>query len=116
MPETLHESYDRDERRLVATASQELWTDALVDLMVDVAAPILEGAQWRGVPKDAPPRWSERSTAMLALAAMAIRATRTCALTVRAGYVAEAQADLRRLYKVAGHGRHVAADASGQYA
>jgi hypothetical protein len=116
MAETLHERYDRDERRLVATASGELWTDALVDLIVDVASPILEGASWRGVPEDAPPRWSERSTAMLSLAAMALRGIRTVALTVRAGYAAEAQADLRRLHEAAGHARHVAMDASGQYA
>ena len=116
MPETLHERYDRDEQRLVATASDELWTDALVDLVVDVAAPILDGASWRGVPEDAPPRWSERRTAALSLAAIALRATRTVALTVRAGYGAEAQADLRRLQEAAGHARKVAADLSGQYA
>lgn len=108
MPETLHEQYNRDERRLVATAADELWTDALVDLIVDVAWPILEGASWRGVPEDAPPRWSERSTAMLSLAAIALRATRTAALTVRAGYAAEAQSHLRRLHEAAGHAGQVA--------
>lgn len=110
MPEALHERYDRDEQRLVATASQELWTDALLDVIVDIAAPILESASWRGVPKHAAPLWSERSTAMLSLAAMGLRATRTCALTVRAGYAAEAQADLRRLHEAAGHARLVALD------
>lgn len=43
----MHERYDRDERRLVATAAQDLWTDPLLDLTVDAAAPILDRAQWR---------------------------------------------------------------------
>ncbi len=53
---------------------------------------------------------------MLALAAMALRATRTVALTVRAGYSAEALGGLRRLLEAAGHAQRVAEDASGQYA
>lgn len=47
---------------------------------------------------------------------MALRAARTTALTVRAGYAAEALADLRRLIEIAGHAQRVAEDASGQYA
>jgi hypothetical protein len=81
-----------------------------------VAAPILQGASWDKVPDSAPPRWSERSTAMLALASMALRGTRAVALTVRAGYYAEALSDVRRLNEAAGHARQVALDASGQYA
>lgn len=111
-----HERYDADERRLVASAPEDLWTDQFVDQLVDAAMPILDGANWRGVPDDAPPRWAERSTAILALAAIALRATRVTALTVRAGYGAEARPDLRRLREAAGHARGVAADQSGQYA
>lgn len=116
MPDSLHERYDLDERQLVATASGELWSDALLDAVVDAAAPLLDGASWREVPDGAPSRWSQRSTAMLALAAMALRATRTVALTVRAGYAAEALGGLRRLFEAAGHAQRVAEDASGQYA
>jgi|SRR5215218_999660 len=111
-----HERYDVDERRLVANASEALWTDGLIDIVIDSAMPILDGAQWNGVPEGAPPRWSERSTAILALAAMALRNTRTAALTVRAGYGPEARADLRRLREAAGHANEVASDESGQYA
>jgi len=116
MPESLHERYDRDEQRLVATASTELWSDAMLDAVVDAAAHLLGAASWREVPEEAPPRWAQRSTAGLALAAMALRATRTVALTVRAGYAAEAVGGLRRLFEAAGHAQRVAEDASGEYA
>ncbi len=116
MAPTLHERYDLDERRMVVAAADELWTDHLIDLLVDVASPILEAASWHGVPENAPSRWSERSTATLSLAAMAIRSVRAIALTVRAGYAAEAQPHLRRLHEIAGHARQVALDPSGQYA
>lgn len=113
----MHERYDADERRLLDTAASELWTDALLDAMVDVAPRIYEGASWRGgTPANAPPRWAERSTAALALAAMALRTTRTLAMTVRSGYASEALADLRRLIEAAGHAQRVAEDTSGQYA
>ena len=92
---------------------RKLWTSPLLDLAVDAAAPILDAASWRGVPDDSPPRWSERSTAILALGAIALRGTRTVALTVRAGYSAEALSDLRRLNEAAGHAREVALDVSG---
>jgi len=116
MPESMHQRYDRDERRMVATASEELWTDGLVDALVDEAAPILEGAEWYGAPEEAPPRWSARSTAILSLAALALRASRAVALVVRAGYAPEAHAPYRRLQEAAGHASKVAFDASGQYA
>jgi hypothetical protein len=58
----------------------------------------------------------ERYTAAGALTAMALRASRTTALTVRAGYAAEALADIRRLIEIAGHAERVADDLSGQYA
>ncbi len=41
MTDSLHMRYDRDERQLVTTAAEELWTDELLDAVVDVAAPIL---------------------------------------------------------------------------
>jgi hypothetical protein len=113
---SLHDRYDNDERRLVATAAAELWTDALINDVVDAAAEILEGASWHETPKASPPRWRERSTAILALGAMALRSTRTAALTIRAGYGPEALADLRRLIEAAGHAQCVLDDTSGQYA
>ncbi len=116
MAEPMHQRYDKSERRLIASAAEELWTDALLDGIVDAAADVLDGASWRGTPDGAPPRWVERHAATLALGAMALRAARTTALTIRAGYGAEALADLRRLIEMAGHAQAVANDASGQYA
>lgn len=116
MPESMHERYDRDERRLVATAAEELWTDDLLDAITDVAAPILQASTWDGLPDDAPIRTSERYTASGALVAMALRASRIAALAIRAGYAAEALASIRRLIEAAGHAQRVADDHSGQYA
>ena len=117
MPESMHERYDADERRLLDSAASELWTDALLNAIVDVAPRIYEGASWAGgSPVDAPPRWAERSTAVLALASMALRTIRTLAMTVRSGYAPEALGDLRRLIEAAGHAQRVAEDTSGQYA
>ncbi len=116
MSTALHERYDGDEQRLIESAADELWTNELIDLVVDSASPILNGAQWDGVPSDAPQRWAERSTAILALAAMALRSTRAAALMVRAGYGPEAWPYVRRLREAAGHAQRVAADESGQYA
>lgn len=116
MLRTDHERYDRDERRLLETASDELWSDCLVDGVVDVAAEVLEGASWSGVSESAAPRTAERLTATLALGAMGVRTTRTAALTIRAGYAPEALADVRVLMETAGHARRVLDDASGQYA
>jgi hypothetical protein len=112
----LHQRYDRDERQLLDTAATEIPTSPLLDEVIDVAAPILAASAWDGLPTDAPPRTSERYTAAGALAAMALRAARTTALTVRAGYTGEALADLRRLVEIAGHAQRVAEDQSGQYA
>ena len=113
----MHERYDADERRLLDSAASELWTDALLNAIVDVAPRIYEGASWAGgSPVDAPPRWAERSTAVLALASMALRTIRTLAMTVRSGYAPEALGDLRRLIEAAGHAQRVAEDTSGQYA
>jgi hypothetical protein len=116
MGESMHERYDRDERRLVETAGRELWTSELHDTVVDVAAPILDASAWNGLPADAPPRTSERYTAVAALAAMGLRIGRTVALTVRAGYAVEALGDVRRLFETAGHAQGVADDPSGVYA
>jgi hypothetical protein len=85
VPESMHERYDRDERRLVTTAADELWTNDLLDAIVDVASPILAASAWDGLPDDAAPRTSERYTAASALTAMALRASRTTALVIRAG-------------------------------
>lgn len=112
----MHAVYDRDERQLLDTAADELWTDHLLDAMVDVSAPILEASAWDGLPDDAPPRTAERLTAAAALASMALRTTRVTAMTVRAGYAAEALGSLRRLFEITGHARRVVDDASGQYA
>jgi len=116
MPESMHERYDRDERRLIDTAATEIWSDDLLDTVIDVASPIMAASAWNGLPADAPPHTAERFTAAGALTAMGLRAARTTALTVRAGYAAEALADLRRLIEIAGHVQRVAEDASGQYA
>jgi len=116
MAESLHERYDRDERRLLDTAGTEIPTDDLLDAVIDVASPIIAASAWESLPDDAPPRTTERYTAAGALTAMALRTARTTALTVRAGYVAEALADVRRLFEIAGHAQSVAEDASGQYA
>lgn len=116
MEESMHERYDRDERDLVATAAEMIWSDELLDAVVDIAAPILAASEWFGVPTGAPPRWVERATAAGALTAIALRAARTTALTVRAGYAAESLAGLRRLQEAGGHAQRVAQDASGQYA
>jgi hypothetical protein len=54
---------------------------------------------------------------MLALVAMALRASRSVAITVRSGYGAEAFGGLiRRVHEASGHAAKVAADATGQYA
>ena len=116
MAESLHERYDRDERRLLDTAATELPTDNLLDAVIDVASPVIGASAWDDLPADAPPRTTERYTAAGALTAMALRAARTTALTVRAGYAAEALADVRRLFEIAGHAQRVAEDPSGQYA
>jgi hypothetical protein len=116
MAESLHERYDRDERHLLDVAAMEIPTDDLLDAVVDVAAPIIAASAWDSVPPDAPPRTTERYTAAGALTAMALRATRTTALTVRAGYAPEALGDVRRLFEIAGHAQRVADDDSGQYA
>lgn len=116
MAESLHERYDRDERRLLDAAAREIPTDNLLDEVIDVASPVIAASAWDGLPDDAPPRTSERWTAASALTAMALRAARTTALTVRAGYAAEALADVRRLFEIAGHAQHVAEDKSGEYA
>jgi hypothetical protein len=116
MSMVLHERYDGDEQRLIESSADELWTNELIDLVVDSASPILNGAQWDGVPSDAPQRWAERSTAILALAAMSLRSTRAAALMVRAGLGPEAWPHVRRLREAAGHAQCVAADESGQYA
>lgn len=116
MAESLHERYDTDERRLVQTARDELWTSEVLDAAVDIAAPILAASAWDGLPADAPPRTAERYTAASALAAMALRATRTVSLTVRAGYGVDALAGVRRLFETAGQAQRVAEDPTGQYA
>lgn len=115
--ESMHERYDRDERGLVLSAGHELWTDGLVDMAVDVSSPIFEAAQWRGIPEGKPALWVERATATNALSAIALRATRTVSLTIRAGYAPEALAGMRRLIEASGHAARVADDVSGgQYA
>ena len=68
------------------------------------------------MPDDAPPRTAERYTAVSTLLAMTLRACRTTALTIRAGYGTEGLASVRRLFEAAGHAQRVAEDASGQYA
>ena len=85
MAESLHERYDRDERRLLDTAGTEIPTDDLLDAVIDVASPIIAASAWESLPDDAPPRTTERYTAAGALTAMALRTARTTALTVRAG-------------------------------
>jgi hypothetical protein len=116
MPESMHERYDRDERRLIDTAATEIATSDLLDAVIDVASPIIAASAWSALPDDVAPRTAERYTAAGALTAMALRATRTTALTVRAGYAAEALADVRRLIEIAGHAQRVADDTSGDYA
>jgi hypothetical protein len=116
MGESMHQRYDRDERRLVEKAGQDLWTSELVDSVVDVAAPILEASAWHRLPASSPPRTGDRFTASAALAAIALRVTRTIALTVRAGYGVDALGGVRRLFEAAGHAERVAEDESGQYA
>lgn len=116
MVESMHQRYDRDESQLLAAASDELWASSLFDAVVDVAAPILDASAWDGVPAGSPPRTAERYTAASALAAMALRTSRTIVLTVRAGYGVDALAGMRRLFETAGHAQRVAEDSSGQYA
>lgn len=118
MPESdsLHDKYDRDERRLLDSAKTDLWADSLFDGIVDVAEEVFGSLDWKGVPAGAPAAWSNRSTAMLALGATGLRACRAAALQVRAGYGAEGFATLRRLVEAAGHAVNVAADDTGQYA
>lgn len=112
----MHQRFDRDERRLLDTAATEIPTGELLDALIDITPPILAASEWNSLPTDAPPRTTERYTAASALTAMALRATRVTALTVRAGYAAEALAGVRRLFEIAGHAQRVAEDASGQYA
>jgi len=114
--ESLHERYDRDERALIDTAGVQLWTDHLLDAVIDVASPIMAGSSWDGLPDGAQPRTAERYTASSALMAMGLRAARTIALTVRAGYAPESLAGTRRLFEIAGHAQRVADDETGQYA
>jgi len=76
----------------------------------------MAASAWDGLPADAPPGTSERYTAALTLAAMALRASRSTALVIRAGYAAEGLAGVRRLFEAAGHAQRVADDPSGQYA
>ena len=116
MAESLHQRYDRDERRLLDAAAAEIPTNSLLDAVMDVASPLIAASAWDGIPADARPRTAERFTAAGALAAMGLRAARTTALTVRAGYAAEALADVRRLFEIAGHAQRVAEDTSGEYA
>lgn len=116
MAETLHERFDRDERRLLESASADLWSNELLDALIDVASPVLEGSRWNRVPDGATVRWAERATAAGALAAMALRLSRTIAMTVRCGYSAEALSGMRRLAEAAGHAQKAAEDDSGQYA
>lgn len=115
MPSTLHEAFDADERRLRDSAPSELWTDALVDRVMDVASPVLNAAAWDGLPAAAPRGWDKRSTAALALAAIALRSTRALTLLVRSGYAPEALPHLRRLMEAAGHAHRVASDVDGTY-
>jgi hypothetical protein len=112
----MHERYDRDERGLLEAAGHDLWASDLLDAVVDSAAPVLEASAWDGLPPESPPRTAERYTAASTLAAMALRAARTIALTVRAGYGVDALSAVRRLFEVAGHAQRVANDAGGQYA
>ncbi len=115
--EFLHHKYDRDERRLLDAASDDLWTSDLLDRIVDVASPVFAAAEWRGDPPEGKSqRWAQCSTAILSLAGMGLRQTRVIALAVRAGYAPEAQGQYRRLQEAAGHAQAVAADTSGQYA
>lgn len=111
-----HRRYDRDERRLLDTAQQELWTSPLLDAVIDVAPDVLGALTWQRVPDEASPGWASRSTAMLGLAAMGLRATRIVALAVRSGYGPEGFGNLRRVLEAAGHSVNVANDESGQYA
>lgn len=114
--EDLHRRYDRDERRLLDTAAAELWAGELFDRAVDVAEEALGALRWNGRPVSAPASWEHRSTAMLALGATALRAARSAALQVRAGYGPEGFATLRRVVEAAGHAVKIAADDTGQYA
>lgn len=116
MDDRPHERYDSDERRLLEGANEELWAGPLLDAMVDVAPEIIEAVGWHGVPDNAPTGWESRSSAMLALAALGLRATRTVAIVVRAGYGAEGFGNLRRVVEAAGHAVKVAKDESGEYA
>jgi len=116
MDDRPHERYDNDERRLLESANDELWAGPLLDAMVAVAPEILGALSWHGVPDDAPSGWESRMSAMLALGAIALRATRTVAIVVRAGYGAEGFGNLRRVVEAAGHAVKVAEDESGQYA
>ena len=112
----MHHRYDEDEQRLRETASEELWTSDLLDMTVDVSAPILRAAQWQKVPEYAPQLWHERSVAILALGAIGLRQARAIAVTVRSGWSPEAHGPYRRLQEAAGHAQGVARDSSGQYA
>jgi hypothetical protein len=72
MAESMHERYDRDERALTGSASDELWTNELSDAVVDVTAPILQASAWDGLPNDAPARTTERYTAAAALVRLSL--------------------------------------------
>lgn len=48
MPESMHERYDRDERRLIDTAAQEISNHDLLDAVIDVASPIMAASAWNG--------------------------------------------------------------------
>lgn len=49
MAESLHKRYDRDERRLLATAATEIATDNLLDAVIDVASPVIAASAWDGL-------------------------------------------------------------------
>lgn len=115
VPPTLHEAFDEDEARLRDSASNELWTNVLMDRVMDVASPLLNAATWDGLPAGTPRGWDKQSTAALALAAIAVRSTRALTLLVRSGYAPEALPHLRRLMEAAGHAQRVASDVDGTY-
>jgi hypothetical protein len=115
MSESMHARYDRDERQLVATAADDLWSDELLDAIVDVASPIMAASAWHGLPDGAAPGTTERY-AVSSLMAVGLRGARSAALLIRAGYAAEGLAAVRRLFEAAGHAQRVAEDESGQYA
>jgi hypothetical protein len=110
------EHYDADERRLVDSARDELWSVPLVDEAVDAALDLLTRMGWAEVPPGSGRGWERRSTALLALSSLSLRAMRVVALAVRAGYAPEAFASVRRLQEAAGHAVSVARDETGQYA